>query len=231
MTGHTLPDFTDLVTQVKPAVVSITTRLEADPSADEDQPQMPMPFRQFPFGGMGPQMGPQTHAVEARGSGFIVDANGTIVTNNHVVKNAKTVSVTLDDGTKLPAKVIGRDARTDIAVLKVDAKTQLPYIQLGNSANVKPGQWVVAMGNPFGLGGSVTAGIVSASGRDIGAGPYDQFIQIDAPINQGNSGGPLFTQDGKVIGMNTAILSPSGGSIGIGFAIPSDHDPHRGGAA
>ena len=148
--------------------------------------------------------------------------NGTIVTNNHVVKGAKTVSVTLDDGTKLPAKVIGRDARTDIAVLKVDAKKQLPYIQLGNSANVKPGQWVVAMGNPFGLGGSVTAGIVSASGRDIGAGPYDQFIQIDAPINQGNSGGPLFTQDGKVIGMNTAILSPSGGSIGIGFAIPSD---------
>jgi serine protease Do len=222
LTGHALPDFTDLVTQVKPAVVSITTRLEVGPAADEDQPQMPMPFRQFPFGGMGPQMGPQAHAVEARGSGFIVDANGTIVTNNHVVKNAKTVSVTLDDGTKVPAKVIGHDARTDIAVLKVDAKRQLPYIQLGNSANVKPGQWVVAMGNPFGLGGSVTAGIVSASGRDIGAGPYDQFIQIDAPINQGNSGGPLFTQDGKVIGMNTAILSPSGGSIGIGFAIPSD---------
>ena len=107
-------------------------------------------------------------------------------------------------------------------MLKVDAHKPLPYIQLGNSANVKPGQWVVAMGNPFGLGGTVTAGIVSASGRDIGAGPYDQFIQIDAPINQGNSGGPLFTQDGKVIGMNTAILSPSGGSIGIGFAIPSD---------
>jgi serine protease Do len=118
--------------------------------------------------------------------------------------------------------VIGRDSRTDIAVLKVDAKRPLPYIQLGNSATVKPGEWVLAMGNPFGLGGSVTAGIVSASGRDIGAGPYDQFIQIDAPINQGNSGGPLFTQDGKVIGINTAILSPSGGSIGIGFAIPSD---------
>ena len=222
MTGHTLPDFTDLVTQVKPAVVSITTKLQASPASDEDQPQMPMPFRGFPFGGMGPQMGPHAHAVEARGSGFIVDANGTIVTNNHVVKDAKTVSVTLDDGTQLPAKVIGRDARTDIAVLKVDAHKQLPYIQLGNSANVKPGQWVVAMGNPFGLGGTVTAGIVSASGRDIGAGPYDQFIQIDAPINQGNSGGPLFTQDGKVIGMNTAILSPSGGSVGIGFAIPSD---------
>lgn len=222
MTGHTLPDFTDLVTQVKPAVVSITTKLQASPAADEDGPQLPMPFRQFPFGGMGPQMGPQAHAIEARGSGFIVDANGTVVTNNHVVKDAKSVSVTLDDGTQLPAKVIGRDARTDIAVLKIDAHKQLPYIQLGNSANVKPGEWVVAMGNPFGLGGSVTAGIVSASGRDIGAGPYDQFIQVDAPINQGNSGGPLFTQDGKVIGMNTAILSPSGGSIGIGFAIPSD---------
>jgi len=226
MTGHTLPDFTDLVTQVKPAVVSITTKLEAGPASDEDsdepQQQVPMPFRGFPFGGMGPQTSPQRHAVEARGSGFIINADGTIVTNNHVVKGAKTVSVTLDDGTQLPAKVIGRDARTDIAVLKVDAHKPLPFIQLGNSANVKPGEWVVAMGNPFGLGGTVTAGIVSARGRDIGAGPYDQFIQIDAPINQGNSGGPLFTQDGKVIGMNSAILSPSGGSIGIGFAIPSD---------
>jgi serine protease Do len=224
MTGHVLPDFTDLVTQVKPAVVSITTKLQAAPAAFEgdDNQQIPLPFRQFPFGGMGPQMGPQRHAVEARGSGFIIDADGTIITNNHVVKDAKTVSVTLDDGTQLPAKVVGRDSRTDIAVLKVDAHKPLPYIQLGNSATVKPGQWVIAMGNPFGLGGSVTAGIVSASGRDIGAGPYDQFIQVDAPINQGNSGGPLFTQDGKVIGMNTAILSPSGGSIGIGFAIPSD---------
>jgi serine protease Do len=224
VTANVLPDFTNLVTQVKPAVVSITTKLKAAPAAfeDNDDQQMPSPFRQFPFGGMGPQTGPQRHAVEARGSGFIINADGTIITNNHVVKDARTVSVTLDDGTQLPAKVIGRDSRTDIAVLKVDAKKPLPYIQLGNSADVKPGQWVVAMGNPFGLGGSVTAGIVSASGRDIGAGPYDQFIQVDAPINQGNSGGPLFTQNGKVIGMNTAILSPSGGSIGIGFAIPSD---------
>jgi serine protease Do len=222
ITDRTLPDFTNLVTQVKPAVVSITTRLAPGAGPEEDQPQQPSPFRGFPFGGMGPQMGPQAHAVEARGSGFIVDANGTVVTNNHVVKGAKSVEVTLDDGTRLPAKVVGTDPRTDIAVLKVDAHKQLPYIQLGNSANVKPGEWVVAMGNPFGLGGTVTAGIVSASGRDIGNGPYDQFIQIDAPINQGNSGGPLFTQDGKVIGMNTAILSPSGGSIGIGFAIPSD---------
>ncbi len=221
MTGRTLPDFSELVAQVKPAVVSITTKLQASAASQEDQPQLPFPFRGFPFG-MGPQFGPQMHAVEARGSGFIIDADGTIVTNNHVIKGAKSVTVTLDDGTKLPAKVIGRDPRTDIAVLKIDAHKPLAYIQLGNSANVKPGQWVVAMGNPFGLGGTVTAGIVSASGRDIGDGPYDQFIQIDAPINQGNSGGPLFTQDGKVIGMNTAILSPSGGSIGIGFAIPSD---------
>jgi serine protease Do len=138
------------------------------------------------------------------------------------VKGAKSVSVTLDDGTELPAKVVGTDPRTDIAVLKVAASKPLPYIELGNSRDVKPGEWVVAMGNPFGLGGTVTAGIVSAVSRDIGAGPYDQFIQVDAPINQGNSGGPLFTQDGKVIGMNTAILSPTGGSVGIGFAIPSD---------
>lgn len=181
-----------------------------------------MPQLPFPFNQMIPNGQQRERAVEARGSGFIISADGTIVTNNHVVKGARTLSVTLDDGTVLPAKVVGTDPRTDIAVLKVDAKHPLPFIQLGNSRDVKPGEWVVAMGNPFGLGGSVTAGIVSAVSRDIGAGPYDQFIQVDAPINQGNSGGPLFTQDGKVIGMNTAILSPSGGSIGIGFAIPSD---------
>ncbi len=213
VTTHTVPDFTDLVDKVKPAVVSITSRMNADAVAEEEG-EMPMPFGQMP--------GTHPRSIEARGSGFIVDANGTVVTNNHVVRGAKTVSVTLDDGTQLPAKVIGRDARTDVAVLHVDAKHPLPYIQLGDSNTVKPGEWVVAMGNPFGLGGSVTAGIVSALGRDIGAGPYDQFIQIDAPINQGNSGGPLFTQDGKVVGINTAILSPSGGSIGIGFAIPSN---------
>jgi serine protease Do len=145
-----------------------------------------------------------------------------IVTNNHVVKDGSSVSVTLDDGRELKAKVVGTDSRTDIAVLKVDAGKPLPFIQLGNSRDVRPGEWVVAMGNPFGLGGSVTAGIVSAVSRDIGSGPYDQFIQVDAPINQGNSGGPLFSQDGKVIGMNSAIFSPTGGSVGIGFAIPSD---------
>jgi serine protease Do len=220
---HTLPDFTSLVTQVKPAVVSITNKMKPTAAALEDDQQGEMPQLPFPFNQMIPNAPQQQeHAVEARGSGFIISADGTIVTNNHVVKGARTLSVTLDDGTVLPAKVIGTDPRTDIAVLKVNAPHPLPFIQLGNSRDVKPGEWVVAMGNPFGLGGTVTAGIVSAVSRDIGAGPYDQFIQVDAPINQGNSGGPLFTQDGKVIGMNTAILSPTGGSVGIGFAIPSD---------
>lgn len=216
-TARTLPDFSDLVSRVKPAVVSITTMVKTA-SAEGPMEGMRMPF---PFGQMMPEA-PRSRIMEGRGSGFIVNANGTIVTNNHVVKDATTVSVTLDDGRTLQAKVIGRDPRTDIAVLKVEAGKPLPYIELGHSRDVKPGEWVVAMGNPFGLGGTVTAGIVSAVGRDIGSGPYDQFIQIDAPINQGNSGGPLFTQDGKVIGMNTAILSPHGGSVGIGFAVPSD---------
>lgn len=210
-----LPDFTGLVVQVKPAVVSITTTIAA--SQGEMGPRMALPF---PFNQMVPQ-GPQG-VHQARGSGFIIRQDGLIVTNNHVVKDGSAVSVTLDDGTELKAKVLGTDPRTDIAVLKIDAGKPLPFIQLGNSRDVRPGEWVIAMGNPFGLGGSVTAGIVSAVSRDIGSGPYDQFIQVDAPINQGNSGGPLFTQDGKVIGMNTAIFSPTGGSVGIGFAIPSD---------
>ena len=213
-----LPDFSNLVTQVRPAVVSITTKLREMPADDEGA--MPR-FPGMPHFGEGQGEG-RGHGVEARGSGFIIDANGTVVTNNHVVKDALSVSVTLDDGTQLPAKVIGRDPRSDLAVLRVDAGHKLPFIQLGESDAIKPGQWVVAMGNPFGLGGSVSAGIVSARGRDIGSGPYDSFIQVDAPINQGNSGGPLFTQDGKVVGVNTAIISPSGGSVGIGFAIPSD---------
>ncbi len=209
--ASTLPDFVDLVARVKPAVVSITTKLRSQPASDEETPT--------PFGMQRPG---RQHAVEARGSGFIIDADGTVVTNNHVVNNADSVSVTLADGTELTAKVIGHDARTDLAVLKIDAGHPLPFVNLGDSAKVRPGEWVVAMGNPFGLGGTVTAGIVSASGRDIGSGPYDNFIQIDAPINQGNSGGPLFTQDGHVVGVNSAIISPSGGSVGIGFAIPSD---------
>ncbi len=189
--AHPLPDFSGLVAQVRPAVVSVTVRQDGS-------------------------------GREARGSGFIIDSDGTVVTNNHVAAAGDKLSVTLDDGTELPATVVGRDPRTDLAVLKVKTDKPLPSLKLGDSSQVKPGEWVLAVGNPFGLGGTVTAGIVSALGRDIGAGPYDRFLQIDAAINQGNSGGPLFTQDGKVIGVNTAILSPTGGSIGIGFAIPSD---------
>jgi len=212
-TNHQIPDFVALVKEVKPAVVSITTHMKLN--AADAEANVPAPFRQFL-----PQQHPQ--AVEARGSGFIINADGTVVTNNHVVKNAQSVSVTLADGTSYPAKIVGTDPGTDLAVLHIDAGKKLPFLQLGNSNDVDPGEWVVAVGNPFGLGGTVTAGIVSARGRDIGDGPYDSFLQIDAPINQGNSGGPLFTQDGKVVGVNTAILSPSGGSVGIGFAIPSD---------
>jgi serine protease Do len=211
-----LPDFSNLVAQVKPAVVSITTTIDA---VQAEGPRVPIPLP-FPFNQMVPHGSQGVH--QARGSGFIIRQDGLIVTNNHVVRDGSSVSVTLDDGTELKAKVLGADPRTDIAVLKIEAGKLLPFIQLGNSRDVRPGEWVIAMGNPFGLGGSVTAGIVSAISRDIGSGPYDQFIQVDAPINQGNSGGPLFTQDGKVIGMNTAIFSPTGGSVGIGFAIPSD---------
>ena len=185
-------------------------------------PQFPGFPPGFPFGGAPAQ--PQ--AVEAKGSGFIINPTGTIVTNNHVVKDAKTVSVTLSDGTSYPAKIIGTDPKTDLAVLKINVGHPLPYVEFAYSKDVEPGEWVVAMGNPFGLGGTVTAGIVSALGRNIGDGPYDRFIQIDAPINEGNSGGPLFDQRGQVIGINTAILTPSGGSVGIGFAIPSDMVKH-----
>jgi serine protease Do len=233
-------DFSNLVKKVTPAVVSIDVHLKLDQASDNvgeddsggdnsggDQqgglpPGLNIPGFPpgFPFGMQG---GPQQQqAVEAKGAGFIISSSGIIVTNNHVVKDAKTVSVTLSDGATYPAKVIGTDPRTDLAVVKIDAGRSLPFVELGSSANVEPGEWVVALGNPFGLGGTVTAGIVSALGRDIGDGPYDKFIQIDAQINEGNSGGPLFDQHGEVIGINTAILSPTGGSVGIGFAIPSD---------
>ncbi len=236
-------DFTNLVAKVSPAVVSITVHLRVDQTSedvgpggdgngdnggdngDQGQAQNGPPFPGFPpgfpFGDMqGGQ--PQPEAVEAKGSGFIIDSSGIVVTNNHVVKDAKSVSVELADGASYNATVLGTDPKTDLAVLKIKTSHPLPYVEIGSSKDVTPGEWVVAMGNPFGLGGSVTAGIVSALGRDIGDGPYDRFIQIDAPINEGNSGGPLFDQHGYVIGINTAILSPSGGSVGIGFAIPSD---------
>ncbi|HQT67859.1 MAG: endopeptidase [Rhodospirillales bacterium 20-60-12] len=160
--------------------------------------------------------------IEAAGSGFIVSASGLIVTNNHVVGNASDIIVTLNDGRRLPGRVIGTDQLTDLAVIKIDAGTKLPYVSWGNSAQVQVGDWILAAGNPFALGNSFTAGIVSARGRDIGDGPFDHFLQLDAPINPGNSGGPDFDMTGRVVGINTAIVSPSGGSVGIGFAIPSD---------
>ncbi len=201
-----LPGFADLAQRVRPAVVTVTTTAHQG-AGDEASP----------FTGSG-----QPRTVHALGSGFLVSADGKIVTNNHVVKDATDIHVTLDDGRELPATVVGTDARTDLAVLQVKAAEPLPHLALGNSDAARVGDWVVAVGNPFGLGGTVTAGILSARGRAIGQGPYDDFLQIDAPINRGNSGGPLFAQDGTVIGVNTAIFSPSGGSVGIGFAIPAN---------
>ncbi len=219
-----LPGFGDLVTRVRPAVVTITSteRVQAEQAASPfpQGSEQDQTFRHF-FGGR-PGGEEAARPAKALGSGFIVDAEGHVVTNNHVVDGATKVVVTLDDGRELDARVVGRDARTDIAVLQVDAGAKLPFLSLGDSDTARPGDWVVAMGNPFGLGGTVTAGIVSARGRDIGAGPYDDFLQVDAPINRGNSGGPLFSTDGSVVGVNTAIYSPSGGSVGIGFAIPSN---------
>ncbi len=220
-----MPGFGDLVSRVRPAVVTITSTetapMQSAASRGSDEDEMPQGRFGMPGHGHGqPDGGSRT--MKALGSGFLVDAEGHVVTNNHVVEGASKVVVTLDDGRELEAKVVGRDPRTDVAVLKVDAGVNLPFLSLGDSDKARPGDWVVAMGNPFGLGGSVTAGIVSARGRDIGAGPYDDFLQVDAPINRGNSGGPLFGTDGTVLGVNTAIYSPSGGSVGIGFAIPSN---------
>ena len=171
-----------------------------------------------------PKTPPQDQAqrTEALGSGFIVVADGTIVTNNHVVDGATSIKVTLDDGTELPAKLVGRDAKNDLAVLKIKSDKPLPTVKWGDSDKLMPGDQVLAIGNPFGIGTTVTAGIVSARGRDLDSGPFDDFIQIDAPINHGNSGGPLVDVNGNVVGINTAIYSPNGGSVGVGFAIPSD---------
>ena len=157
----------------------------------------------------------------AQGSGFFISADGYVVTNNHVVEHAKEVTVTTADGKTIPARIVGTDPKTDLALLKVKEGSDYPYVSFA-SQDPRVGDWVIAVGNPFGLGGTVTAGIVSARGRDIGAGPYDDFLQIDAPVNHGNSGGPTFNAEGEVVGVNTAIFSPSGGSVGIGFAIASD---------
>ena len=230
-----------IVDEVMPAVVNVAVVLQSVPAAQEEQssapglgqgiPELPeTPFDQFLrrfFGDQGLPQDQETPQVPnegvemALGSGFIMDPQGYIVTNNHVVENAKSVTVVFQDNSRHPAKIIGRDPRTDLALLKIDTDKSLPYLQWGDSDTAQIGDWVMAVGNPFGLGGTVTAGIISARGRDIESGPYDDFLQIDAPINRGNSGGPTFDMDGNVIGINTAIFSPSGGSVGIGFAIPA----------
>lgn len=221
-----LPGFADLVERVSPAVVSLEVVALAEegaqrPSAD-DLEGMPPQWRRF-FEQMPNQRGNQARPREQRGggSGFFITSTGHIVTNNHVVEKAKEINVTLKDGRELKATVVGRDERTDLAVLKVEGKS-FPYVQFAPEARVRVGDWVVAIGNPFGLGGTATAGIVSALGRDIrNEGNIADFIQVDAPINPGNSGGPTFDMSGRVIGVNTAIFSRSGGNVGIGFAIPA----------
>jgi len=226
--------FSSLVKAVKPAVVNISTISHAKPASrniphfgNRNAPELEEFMKRF-FGEdfFGEQFGgqenvPQTRETRSLGSGFIISADGIVVTNNHVIEDADEIEIVFQDGKRYPATVSGSDQKTDIAVLKIDTDSPLPYVSFGDSDTAEVGDWVVAIGNPFGLGGTVTVGIVSARGRDIQSGPYDDFIQIDAPINRGNSGGPLFNTKGEVIGINSAIFSPSGGSVGIGFSIPS----------
>jgi serine protease Do len=232
-TTQTNAGFADLVAKVKPAVISVRVKIDGDAAntamsqrdhsddQGDNQDQMPSPFDQFSRQfGFRDQMPHRHEVITGEGSGFFISPDGYAVTNNHVVDHAQSVQVTTDDGTVYTAKVIGTDKKTDLALIKVDGKKDFTYVKFAD-APPRVGDWVVAVGNPFGLGGTVTAGIVSARGRDIGAGPYDDYVQIDAPINKGNSGGPAFDTNGNVIGVNTAIYSPSGGSVGIGFDIPA----------
>jgi serine protease Do len=215
--GKELPSFASIVDAAAPAVVHVKVVSAVNTA---------MPDGGFPFGDDSPFPGfrfpkpPHSGHQLGTGSGFVIRKDGIVLTNNHVVEKAKDITVRLSDGREYSAKVLGRDPKTDLAVLKIDVKHDLPVVQLGDSDALRVGDWVVAIGNPFGLDNTVTAGIVSAKGRAIGNGPYDQFIQTDAPINPGNSGGPLFNESGEVIGINTAIFSQSGGNVGIGFAIP-----------
>ncbi len=222
-----LPDFTQLVQRVKPAVVSVRVRQDVTaqltPEGDTVNPFQDTPLEKFfhgqeKEGRRGQQL--KTVPTEAQGSGFFISADGYIVTNNHVVDDASAVEVVTDGGETLNAKVIGTDKQSDLALIKVETAQTFPFVTLAKETP-QIGEWVVAMGNPFGLGGTVTAGIISAENRDIGESPYDDFLQIDAPINRGNSGGPTFNLKGEVIGVNTAIYSPSGGSVGIAFDIPA----------
>jgi serine protease Do len=219
--------FADVVEKVRGAVVSVKVKTTetADAGEEFEFPQIvpgdPLErfFKHFREEGGRPHVKP--HVTQAQGSGFIISADGYVVTNYHVVENATDVAVTLDDGKDLPATIVGTDKKTDVALLKIKEGGNYPHVEFA-AAVPRVGDWVIAVGNPFGLGGTVTAGIVSARGRDIGASPYDDFLQIDAPVNRGNSGGPTFNAQGQVVGVNTAIFSPSGGSVGIGFAIPSE---------
>ncbi|MGE0853518.1 MAG: Do family serine endopeptidase [Hyphomicrobiaceae bacterium] len=219
-----MPSFAGLVEQLKPAVVSVYVDAEVRGARVAGGPDLggDNPFEFF-FRGFGEpgRQGMPMQRVQAQGSGFFISADGYILTNNHVVERAKRVQVKTVDGKTLDAKVVGADRQTDLAVLKVDRPGDYKFVSFASTAP-RVGDWVLAMGNPYGLGGTVTAGIVSASGRDIGAGPYNDFLQIDAPVNKGNSGGPTFNMQGEVVGINTAIYSPSGGSVGIAFAIPAD---------
>src|SRR6516164_7303843 len=235
--------FADLAEKLLPAVVNIATTTKITDAGRSD-PDLEELFRQFfdrQRRGQGDQNGDQNgdngngdqngdnggggdsgpREATSLGSGFIIDPSGYIVTNNHVIEGAEEITVRMQDNTEYKARLIGHDPKTDLALLKIDAPSPLPYVEWGDSDKARIGDWVLAIGNPFGLGGTVTAGILSARQRDINAGPYDDFLQTDAAINRGNSGGPMFNTDGKVIGINTAIFSPSGGSIGIGFALPS----------
>jgi serine protease Do len=218
--------FADLVDELVPAVVNVSTTQsvggEARPGPEIPQFPPGSPFQEFFDEFFDQREREQQRRATSLGSGFIIDPEGYIVTNLHVIEGADEITVVLSDDTNLTAEVVGGDERTDIAVLRVDTDRELPFVEWGSSSEMRVGDWVVAIGNPFGLGGTVTAGIISARARDIRAGPYDDFIQTDASINRGNSGGPMFNLDGGVIGINTAIFSPSGGSIGIGFAIPSN---------
>ncbi|MGZ8995469.1 MAG: DegQ family serine endoprotease [Rhodospirillales bacterium] len=218
--------FADLADALLPAVVNISTTQTLEGHPGIEIPGFPpgSPFEEFfkEFFERNQPRDQQQRRATSLGSGFIVDPGGYIVTNNHVIQDADEITVILHDDTRLPAKLVGRDSKTDVAVLKVEPTIKLPAVTLGDSDQLRVGDWVIAIGNPFGFGGTVTAGIISARNRDINSGPYDDFLQTDASINRGNSGGPMFNLDGQVIGLNTAIFSPSGGSIGIGFAIPSN---------
>ncbi|MFL2661444.1 MAG: DegQ family serine endoprotease [Alphaproteobacteria bacterium] len=226
-------DFADLVAKKSPSVVNVfTVQKPKQPTNNQDPLDgIPPQFRDFfknfppgfPFGP--PQQSPnqqESERPQALGSGFVIDPTGYIVTNNHVIEQANEIKVKFQDDTELEAKLVGTDKLTDIALLKVESKKPLPYLKFADSDKARVGHSVFAIGNPFGLGGTVTSGIISAFNRDINAGPYDSFIQTDASINRGNSGGPLFNLDGEVLGINTAIFSPTGGSVGIGFSIPSN---------